>query len=96
MLRVQFCVLPALPDPLSICQVCAILSFIVPVFGRDAPLMFPSFLRRSLVFPVFAVFFLHKRCSVVSCSFEALGLIDVPSPPPLAALLSLLPAEASG
>ena len=40
------------------------LSFIVPIFGQNVPLIFPVFLKRSLVFPLllFSSSFMH--CSL--------------------------------
>ena len=50
------------------------LSFIVPIFGQNAPLMFPVFLKRSLIFPVLLFPSIIKHCSLKK-SF--LSLLDI-------------------
>ena len=40
------------------------LSYIVSIFGQNAPLMFPIFLKRSLVFPLLLLYSIIKHCSL--------------------------------
>ena len=51
------------------------LPFIVPIFGWNAPLMFPIFLKRSLVFPLllFSSSFIH--CSLKKVFLSLLAVL---------------------
>ena len=40
------------------------LSFTVPIFGKSVPLIFPIFLKRSLVFPLLLFSSIFKHCSL--------------------------------
>ena len=39
-------------------------SYIVSIFGQNAPLMFPIFLKRSLAFPLLLFYSIIKHCSL--------------------------------
>ena len=51
------------------------LSFIVPIFGWNAPLMFLVFLKRSLVFPPLLSSSIIKHCSLKKAFLSLLALL---------------------
>ena len=51
------------------------LSFIVPIFGWNAPFMFPVFLRRSLVFPLLLSSSIIKHCLLKKAALYLLVIL---------------------
>ena len=51
------------------------LSFIVPIFGPDTPLMFPIFLKRSLVFPLLLCSSIIQHCSLKKAFLSLLSIL---------------------
>ena len=51
------------------------LSFIVPIFGPDTPLMFPIFLKRSLVFPLLLCSSIIQHCSLKKAFGSLLSIL---------------------
>jgi len=51
-----------------------VLSFIVPIFGRNPPLMFPIFLKRSLVFPLLLFSSIIKHSSLKKLFLSLLAI----------------------
>ena len=51
------------------------LSFIVPIFGQNAPLMFPIFLKRSLIFPLLLFSYIIKHCSLKKAFLSLLDIL---------------------
>ena len=51
------------------------LSFIVMIFGWKVPLMFPTFLKRSLVFPLLLFSSLSLYCSLKKAFLSFLGIL---------------------
>ena len=50
------------------------LPFIVPIFGWNAPWMFPIFLKRSLVFPLLLFSSIIKHCSLKKAFLSLLAI----------------------
>ena len=50
------------------------LSFIVPIFGQNVPLMFPVFLKRSLVFPLLLFSSVIEHCSLKKTFLSLLAI----------------------
>ena len=50
------------------------LSFIVPTFGQNTPLMFPIFLERLLVFPLLLFSSIIKHCSLKKAFLSLLAI----------------------
>jgi len=51
------------------------LSFIVPFFGKNVPLIFPIFLKRSLVFPLLLFSSICKHCSLKKAYLSLLVIL---------------------
>ena len=51
------------------------LSFIVPIFGKNVPLIFPIFLKRSLVFPLLLFSSIFKHCSLKKAFLSPLAIL---------------------
>ena len=56
-------------------QVLAILSFIVPIFAWNVPLLFQIFLKRSLVFPFLLFFSISLHCSLKKAFLSLLPIL---------------------
>ena len=53
------------------------LSFIVIIFGHNAPLMFPVFLKTSLVFPLLLFSCVIKLCSLKKAFLSLLPILQI-------------------
>ena len=51
------------------------LSFIVPIFGWNVPLIFPAFLMRSLVFPLLLFSRIFMHCSLKKVFLSLLAIL---------------------
>ena len=49
--------------------------FIVPIFGWNAPLIFPVFLKRSLIFPLLLFSSIMEHCSLKKSFLSLLGIL---------------------
>ena len=52
------------------------LSFIVPIFGWNAPLMSPVFLKRSLIFPLLLFSSIIKHCLLKKSFLPLLAMLS--------------------
>ena len=52
-----------------------VLSFIVPVFAWNVPLVVPVFLKRSLVFPILLFFSISLHCSLKKAFLSLLAIL---------------------
>ena len=73
---VLLCILPSLLNLLHFCYIFSFLSFIVPIFAWNVPLVIPNILKRSLVFLTPILFFssISLHCSLRK-AFSSLLLI---------------------
>ena len=75
---VLLCILSISLDLFCFYRSLPFLSFIVPIFGLNAPLMFPVFLKRSLAFPLLLFSSVIKHCLLKKPFLSLLAILGDP------------------